>query len=275
MNKVIFASIFLFVAQSAFAGQLKSKALRKIACAEMIDSIEYGSDYALSITKGYEYGNKDLIFLDPEFKRECEQSKDSFQVPSGGTTYSKRLKKVVGIDVEVNFQSTAGFTVTGNIRFERKVTYNRKTDDVDLKNWSLSQQNLSFDVSSNIIKRISRIIVSNANIHNGHAYVEEYDVTNFSLEQKKILRKYEWEQESEEDSCGWQVNGNEDIDYFEGYGSYDGTALDLINFLADRGYIREIVDVQSEDFSESCAYAHFYIYLTNGTLIVLNYDFTT
>ncbi|MCY4643951.1 MAG: hypothetical protein OXB88_04980 [Bacteriovoracales bacterium] len=270
IKTMTFSTLFLLItAQALLADPLRSDSLRKMICREAIDTIEL--DSYLDITKRYETWLGDGIVLAPHFEEECEKSEESFQVRE--SSYNSDVGKVIGLDVEVDFESTEGFDITGNVYLARDVTFNRKGEIV-LKNWSILESDLGHSIGPQGIERIAKLVVGTADLHNGDAELYEYDVEKFSLEREMARLKDEYERGDR--SCRYEVSGSEDSDWiYEVINDYDDHVVGL-GFLRERGYIKGIAMADTLGvWRESCAYIYVFIYLTNGSVIGLYYDLTT
>ena len=234
----------------------------------------------LRITSGYEDFMADDVFLAPNFLKECENEKNSFQIPQGGNVYSDDLEATVGLEVEVDLKSTDGVYVAGNLSFQRSVTFSKK-GEVIIGNWFISKNHLSYDLATHFIEKIADIIADTANYGNGGSGLKTYDVESFTLEQAlaSLERKVDEIHQAPFNSCQRYVySGGDEI--YDRIGDYEYESDNyytwgLIEFLRKGGYVKAIMDIGVEDWSESCAYSDIYIYLTNGSLLILYYDFTT
>ena len=130
-----------------------------------------------------------------------------------------------------------------------------------------------------IIRKMAEAIAP----YDGEAYIEDFDVDAFTPEKALANLEALIKEKNSESSCYMKVINSESYAYeliensedSTDYGYDEAKPWDYIQFLKDNGYILKVIGATVDGWRESCAYHDLYIYLKNGTLINITYDFTT
>ena len=287
---VIFVALAALVSTNALAADyLKSKKLRQMAC-ESIES--FLDDEGLQIEYDNDWGETVVVL--PDFHEKCKSAKKSFEVTK--YDYNKKAEAITEMDIKVEFKMSGYLTVYGPLTFKRSA-FDPETGDVKLGEWKIYGSQFGFELGPNSVKKLAEAMINSADIHNGDSALDKHNAMEYSLEKevaelqawvdehneetKKDARDYYSEEEienGEADLCLYsdaQGDAEDLFTYAEEMGSGNSNAPRILELLKSKGWVFDIIGAESEIWEEHCAFYGVQIYLKDGTVIVLDYDFTT
>ncbi len=260
----------MILSTQVFSDTLKSVELREMACDGIENELEM-EDFQTKYEIEYE---DDIIVLD-NFQLKCSESVKSFEVVE--VIKNERANKVTKISVNLDLDLKDELNITSELSFTR-TAFDPNTGEISLGKWELYISNFNFKLGINVVRRIAQVIADSAEVQNGGAGIYDYKLVGFSV--KKTLSKLNKEvrRENKENSCQSTEFNEDSLDGLNDVidNNHDfGYMADLVLLLKRQGLIVSVLSNESDEWEESCAHNNFEIYLTNGILISLGYDFTT
>ncbi len=273
MFKMITALLAIGFVTPVFSAQLKSDSLRAKGCNSLL-----GEYYDTGLEQEYETEYDGDIVVIKDFEKKCSSSKKSFTVKKGNSKYSKKLKAVVSIEVDVDLKLRGAVSFKGTVTLERKASFDVGKDDVVLGKWSNKKTNVKVELRDSFIKKLSEVIVATANYQNGGGG----EIGNYTSVDSMVREKNQIISDYNQDGGRCQrtyyyVNTKfrYTLEDYEHNVEDSSTAVDLVKTLNKLGLIKSMESYDVEEWEESCAFRGFLIFLNNGTYIELEYDFTT
>jgi len=273
MKFVTFLFLFSSVLSSTYANELKSSKLRAKICEQIVEFLEFDEGIPMSFQPYWK--NKIEVF--PSLMTTCKKSTNSFSVKE--SFYSDKAKATTSLTVDINFELKNFVKVTGSTLLKRPA-FNPDTGEVEIGQWKLMNNKFSYNLQSKAILRLAELIVFSSNIHNGGANLIKFDPSTYSMENEisKLNKNIMSNDEYNNESCKMaKVDSGAEWMFLEaeGYSSYQNQAKNAFNILKKQDFILNTLGSESEEWTEYCAFYDVYIYLKDGSLIVINYDFTT
>lgn len=268
MKIFILSFVLLAVSSNAFSQNLKSDKLRKLACASI-------SDYLVDNNIEFEYETSwgDPVQVLPDFDKNCAKSMKSFTVSN--TVYNQIAEKITSISIDINLVVKKKLKVEGSITL-RRTAFDPHTGEIKLGKWKSVSTDISYKFESDMIKTLAKVISQTANIHNGDAGLDTFNPSTFSLEKQVKLMNQRIAERNSETSCKMEkIEKNAKWMFEESEGYASTAAPEVLELLENEDAVLYILGSESIDWRESCANYDVYIYLKDGSIVVINYDFTT
>lgn len=287
---VFSVALAALVSTNAFAADyLKSKKLREMAC----EQIEYFLDDE-GLPLEYEADYRDTVVVFPDFHKLCSNAKNAFLVTK--SVYNQKAKAVTELTVKVEFKMSGYLTIYGPITIKRSA-FDPNTGEVKLGEWKYYGSDFGFELGPNSVRLLAEAMVNAADTHNGDADLRKFKAMDYTstdaikemsavVEEKnketlEDARDYYSEEEIENGEAELCLMTDVDSDAeslfgsAEGIGSNGGQAFAIYELLRKKDWVYDVIGYQSEEWYEWCAFYTIQIFLKDGTVVILNYDFTT
>lgn len=166
--KMFFALFFLMGSFNAQASDLKSKKLKKMVCDEMADALLF----------------EDIDPLLVNFESDCEKSK--FEVLDDKTIFNKDFKKVIGLEVAVDYLSNTGVELSGTVSLRRAPKFDENNGELILAGWT-SKSALEYELTEQAIAPLLEVILDAAGAEGGVGLFDPKK-TNAKKLKKKLMK---------------------------------------------------------------------------------------
>lgn len=269
--KLLILCLTCVFSSSLFADELKSDKLRTNVCYALSEVL---SDDNLDLDYKKRWGNETIEVI-PDFYTRCEKSKKSFTVTE--SVFNEQLGKVVIMEVAVDFELKNEVLFSGSIKLSRKVSLDNK-GQIELGRWVSSDFDIDYTLGELAIDAIAEVIIDGSQSEGGG--IGEYDNKKFSVAKELKALDAEVEQDQDEGYCKKEPFSEDNrlsvlFDVEDIGANTSDTTPTLVELLKKKGHLEAVLYNEVTEWEESCAYYDFYIYLKNGTVIALSYDFTT
>lgn len=264
-----FLLVLTLISLGAVAGELKSKQVRSMICSNMEQSMD---DEGLKTEYESYFGDKIVVI--PNYDETCNNSSASFEVIE--SVYNERAERVVAMNIAIDLKIENAVHLLGLAKVER-TAFDPSTGEVKLGKWKITSSKFKIVPDLAIIKKLGEVIAMAADTHNGDANTSTFNPETFSLKKELAkLNKGIKESNTENDSCKMMLAESYDDDsFFDNRDSY--TSKNVFNFLKSRNLVMGVIasETDPDDYEESCAFYNVTIYLKDGTVVFIDYDYTT